>query len=75
MRAIDYISIFLMLASAPTWQGALDHLSPGLGSCLVLILLIASIQTVRRETEDPRRRRASRYRLLNCRGCMKSCRG
>jgi hypothetical protein len=54
MRAIDYLSIFLLLGSAPGWQGDLDKLSAGLGTSLVLILLVGAIRTVLAETDNPR---------------------
>ena len=75
MRAIDYMSIFFMLGAAPTWQPALDHLSPGLGSSLVLIILVTAIRTVLHETETPKKHIIAKNKLRYCRGCASPCRG
>ncbi len=45
MRTIDFVSVFLLLGSAPFWQIGLDHLCPGLGSSLLILLLIGATKT------------------------------
>ena len=47
MRTIDYLSVFFLLGAAPAWQGKLDALSSGLGSALLITLLIGAIRASR----------------------------
>lgn len=49
MKSIDYLSIFLLLGSAPTWQGEIDRRCPGLGSALLIMLVLAALHLVRNE--------------------------
>jgi hypothetical protein len=61
MHAIDYLSVYLLLGAAPTWQAGLDKLSGGLGSALLVILLISAIRTtqINNHTTDRSRARSS----------------
>ena len=49
MRTIDYLSVFFLLGAAPAWQASLDALSSGLGTSLLIILLIGGIKASRAE--------------------------
>lgn len=72
MRAIDYLSIFLLLGSAPTWQGAVDRMATGLGSALLLLLLLTAVRLVFSELRDDRRETAVPTpfnRAADCRRC------
>ena len=51
MRAIDYLSVFFLLGAAPAWQAGLDNFSAGLGSALLVILLIGAIRTTQSDTD------------------------
>lgn len=47
MRAIDFMSVFFLLGSAPFWQMGLDSMSQGLGSALLVLLLLGAIRAAR----------------------------
>lgn len=49
MRAIDFMSVFFLLASAPYWQTSLDDFCSGLGSSLLLLLLIGASTAARQD--------------------------
>ncbi len=55
MRMIDYMLIFLALFSAPGWQNGLDDFSHGLGSALLVLLLVGAIRAVRAEVNSVHR--------------------
>jgi hypothetical protein len=72
MKAVDYLSIFLLLGSAPTWQGEVDRLAAGLGSALLLLLLLTAVNLVRGEFGNADRDAALRRsfsRASDCRRC------
>ncbi len=52
MRTIDYLSVFFLLGAAPAWQGKLDTLSSGLGTALLITLLIGAIRASRADVND-----------------------
>ncbi len=52
MRTIDYLSVFFLLGAAPAWQGKLDSLSNGLGSALLITLLIGAIRASRADIQN-----------------------
>ncbi len=52
MRTIDYLSVFFLLGAAPAWQGNLDALSNGLGSVLLITLLIGAIRASRADINN-----------------------
>ncbi|MCP4936366.1 MAG: hypothetical protein GY927_19725 [bacterium] len=52
MRTIDYLSVFFLLGAAPAWQGKLDTLSNGLGSALLITLLIGAIRASRADINN-----------------------
>ncbi len=52
MRTIDYLSVFFLLGAAPAWQGKLDTLSNGLGSALLITLLIGAIRASRADVNN-----------------------
>ncbi len=54
MRAVDNLSIFLLLGSAPTWQSGLDQVCAGLGSTLLLLLLLGAIGATRADRTTPK---------------------
>ena len=49
MKSVDYLSIFLLIGAAPTWQAELDRLSAGMGSALLIILLLTAVRLVQSE--------------------------
>ena len=53
MRTIDYLTVFFLLGAAPAWQVSLDALSNGLGSSLLITLLIGAIRASRADVEVP----------------------
>ncbi len=52
MRTIDYLSVFFLLGAAPAWQGKLDMWSSGLGTALLITLLIGAIRASRADVND-----------------------
>lgn len=52
MKSIDYLSIFLLLASAPGWQPVLDEFAPGLGMALLGLLILTGVNLVRGECQS-----------------------
>ena len=61
MRAIDYLSVFFLLGAAPAWQAGLDSFSAGLGSALLVILLIGAIRTTQDEVTSADHIRVNTY--------------
>jgi hypothetical protein len=49
MRAIDFMSVFFLLGSAPYWQAGLDDFCSGLGSALLILLLISASAAARQD--------------------------
>jgi hypothetical protein len=46
---MDYLSLFLLLGAAPTWQAELDRLCSGLGIALLALLVLAGLRMVHTE--------------------------
>ena len=61
MKAIDYLTIFFLLGSAPSWQSTLDGAAAGLGTALLLLMMISIFRLLWTESAIPPRknRRAS----------------
>ncbi len=61
MRTIDYLSVFFLLGAAPAWQVSLDAFSNGLGSALLITLLIGAIRASRADVKDHSSSKARNY--------------
>ena len=61
MRSIDYLSVFFLLGAAPVWQASLDGLSAGLGTTLLITLLLGAIRASWAETKNSSHSKIRQY--------------
>ena len=61
MRSIDYLSVFFLLGAAPAWQASLDGLSAGLGTALLIMLLLGAIRASWAETKNASHTKTGQY--------------